>query len=257
MKNDKHISFYGEKWKNVAFPFEHVNNYRLEVSNLGRVRSFNKISDGNILSGSITEGYKIIRLKFFKPVDPEALKRIELLLKKIASISKRIKLLKANGEDIATLNQLQLELKKLKVIYSKFLAQTTKARTIHYHALIHRLVADYFIPAHSAKKTIVAHLDFDKLNNGVKNLQWMTPEENYAHQKNSPFVIKEKERRIVYGSTASYTNKLTVTKVMLLKKMLNEGRKTVTQLAKQFKVSDMQIIRIRRGENWSSIPAAQ
>ena len=59
------------------------------------------------------------------------------------------------------------------------------------------------------------------------------------------------------GGVFSKNNKLTVTKVMLLKKMLNQGRKTVTQLAKQFKLSDMQIIRIRRGENWSSVPAAE
>ena len=85
----------------------------------------------------------------------------------------------------------------------------------------------------------------------------MTPEENYAHQKNSPFVINEKKRRIEYGGTGKKNYKLTVTKVMLLKKMLNEGRKSVKQLSKQFKVSDMQIIRIRRGENWQAIPAAQ
>ncbi len=257
MENKKHISFYGEKWKNVDFPFEHSNKYRLEISNFGRVRTFNKISNGNILNGSITEGYKIIRTKFFKPANPDELKRVAALLKKIANISKRISLLKAEGVDFDTLCQVEVELKKVKNIYSTYLKQITKARTIHYHALVHRLVADYFLPQHAAKKTIVAHLDFDKLNNDVKNLKWMTPEENYAHQKNSPFVIKEMERRLLHGAATSRNIKLTVTKVMLLKKMLNEGRKTVTQLAKQFKVSDMQIIRIRRGENWSAIPAAE
>ena len=257
MKNNLHTTFYGEKWKNVNFPFEHVNNYRLEVSNFGRIRSFNKLSNGNILNGSITEGYKIIRLKFFKEPDVAAAKKAELLQKKIANAAKKIKLLKENEENIAVLKQAEQDLKKLKTVYSKYVAQITKDRTIHYHSLIHRLVADYFLQGRSLNKTIVAHLDFDKLNNDVKNLKWMTPEENYAHQKNSPFVIEEKERRIVYGSITSKNIKLTVTKVMLLKKMLNEGRKTVTQLAKQFKVSDMQIIRIRRGENWSSIPAAE
>jgi hypothetical protein len=256
MKNNQHISFYGEKWKNVNFLFEHINDYRLEVSSFGRIRSFNKLSNGNILNGSITEGYKIIRLKFFKPPHPLALKKGELLLKKIASFSKKIKLLKENGEDAAAIKQAQLDLKKVKTIYSKHLAQTTKDKTIHYHSLTHRLVAEYFLTDRSLSKTIVAHADFDKLNNNVKNLKWMTPQENYAHQKNSPFVIEERERRIVYGPASSTSVKLTVTKVMLLKKMLNEGRKTVKQLAKQFKVSDMQIIRIRRGENWSAIPAA-
>lgn len=257
IKNNQQISLYGEKWKNVNFSFEHSNEYKLEISNFGRMRSFNKLSNGNILKGSITEGYKIIRLKFFKPSDPVTFKKVQILQKKIANNLKKIRLLKEKGEPLSVVKQSELDLRKIKTVYSKHLAQNTKDRTIHYHSLTHRLVANYFLSAPSSKKTIVAHLDFDKLNNDVKNLKWMTPEENYAHQQKSPYVIEERERRLVYGPTISKNIKLTVTKVMLLKKMLNEGRKTVTHLAKQFKVSDMQIIRIRRGENWSFVPAAE
>lgn len=257
IKNNQQIGLYGEKWKNVNFPFEHSNDYNLEVSNFGRIRSYNKISNGNILSGSITEGYKIIRLKFFKPKNPSATKKAALLQKKLYNASKSFKLLKQEGPSISIIKEAEVILKKLKTGYSKLLAQDTKDRTIHYHSLIHRLVAEYFLSGKTPQKTIVAHLDYDKLNNVVKNLKWMKPEENYAHQKNSPFVINEMTRRIEYGGTANKNYKLTVTKVMLLKKMLNEGRKSVKQLSKQFKVSDMQIIRIRRGENWQSIPAAE
>ncbi len=257
IKNNQQISLYGEKWKNVNFSFDHSNEYRLEISNFGRMRSFNKLSNGNILKGSITEGYTIIRLKFFKPSDPLTFKKVQILQKKIANNLKKIRLLKEKGEPLSVVKQSELDLRKIKTVYSKHLAQNTKDRTIHYHSLTHRLVANYFLSAPSSKKTIVAHLDFDKLNNDVKNLKWMTPEENYAHQQKSPYVIEERERRLVYGPTISKNIKLTVTKVMLLKKMLNEGRKTVTNLAKQFKVSDMQIIRIRRGENWSFVPAAE
>jgi len=257
IKNNQQTGLYGEKWKNVNFSFEHTNEYKLEISNFGRMRSFNKLSNGNILKGSITEGYKIIRLKFFKPSDPLTFKKVQILQKKIANTLKKIRLLKEKGEPLSVVKQSELDLRKIKTVYSKHLAQNTKDRTIHYHSLTHRLVANYFLSAPSSKKTIVAHLDFDKLNNDVKNLKWMTPEENYAHQQKSPYVIEERERRLVYGPTISKNIKLTVTKVMLLKKMLNEGRKTVTHLAKQFKVSDMQIIRIRRGENWSFVPAAE
>ena len=74
---------------------------------------------------------------------------------------------------------------------SKALAKNTKKRTINYHSLIHRLVANYFLPKPSPNKTIVAHVDFNKLNNSVNNLIWMTPEVNYAHQVNSPYVVAE------------------------------------------------------------------
>ena len=257
MKEKNDISHYGEKWKNVYFSFEHTNDYRLEVSNFGRVRSFNKLSNGNILKGSITEGYKIIRLKFFKTSDDAAIKQTVKFEKQISIVSKKIKRLKEEGESDSMINLEKEALNKLKKKLSKHLAQNTKERTIHYHSLIHRLVATYFLPIPPLTKTIVAHLDFDKPNNAAVNLKWMTPEENYIHQRNSPFVLKEKERRVAAGSIFSKNTKLTVTKVMLLKKMLNENRKTVKQLAKQFKVSDMQIIRIRRGENWSTIPAAE
>ena len=257
VKNNQQTGLYGEKWKNVSFPFEHSNDYSLEVSNFGRIRSYNKLSNGNILSGSITEGYKIIRLKFFKPKDPSATKKATVLQKKIFNALKSVKLLKEEDESIAVIKAADVILKKLKTGYSKLLAQNTKDRTIHYHSLIHRLVAEHFLTGKAPLKTIVAHLDYEKLNNEAKNLKWMTPEENYAHQKNSPFVINEKKRRIEYGGSGNKNYKLTVTKVMLLKKMLNEGRKSVKQLSKQFKVSDMQIMRIRRGENWQAIPAAE
>ena len=248
-------NFYGEKWKNVIFDFEHTNDYRLQVSNFGRVRSFNKQSDGNILNGSITEGYRIIRLKFFKPMERADAAKILHKQKQIAAELQDIKFLKENNAKKSFLKEEETELITLKKSLSKLLADSTKKRTINYHALIHRLVAHYFLPKHSPDKTIVSHLDHNKLNNNVNNLQWMTIKENSAHQQLSPAVINEKKNRIYNGKESSRTTKLTVTKVMLLKKLLNEG-KTVKQMVKQFKVSDMQIGRIRRGENWGQIPAA-
>jgi len=46
------------------------------------------------------------------------------------------------------------------------------------------------------------------------------------------------------------------TKVMLMKKMINQG-KPMKQLVRQFKVTDTQISRIKRGENWADIEAAK
>ncbi len=84
----------------------------------------------------------------------------------------------------------------------------------------------------------------------------MTPDENYEHQTQSPYVIKEKEERRERRKENSRATKLSVTKVMLLKKMLGQ-EKPMKQLVKQFKVTDTQILRIKRGENWADIPAAK
>jgi hypothetical protein len=46
--------------------------------------------------------------------------------------------------------------------------------------LAHRIVAEAFIPNHQEKPE-VNHIDGNKHNNNVKNLQWVTPSENQRH----------------------------------------------------------------------------
>lgn len=248
-------SLPGEQWKTIAFDFEYTNEGSIQVSNLGRLRTFNKLSDGNIVNGSMINGYRIIRLKFFTPREEKLQNRFNFLQQQVFKLARKLKTLKENGESKKTINETEALLENLKKNLSKKFRDDLKERTINYHSLVHRLVADHFLKKPSAGQTIVAHLDYDKLNNKAKNLKWMTPEENYKHQQNSPHVIRDKqERRSSYSRNAG-TAKLTVTKVMLLKKMLNQG-KPMKQLVKQFKITDTQIFRIKRGENWADIEAA-
>ncbi|MDQ6902616.1 MAG: NUMOD4 motif-containing HNH endonuclease [Bacteroidota bacterium] len=245
-----------EQWKVVKFDFEFTNEFRLEVSNLGQVRTFNKISDGNILRGSMINGYRIIRLKLYTPRDEKTQKRFDFLLKQSLKLSRKLKALKEDNESKKTINETSILLKSFKKNLSQKFQDDLKARTINYHSLVHRLVANYFLKKPTKQQTIVAHLDHNKLNNDASNLKWMTSDENYEHQKSSPHVIKEKLDRRHRRKTNSGILKLTQNKVMLLKKLLNEG-KPVKDLVKRFKVTDTQIFRIKRGENWGDIPAAK
>lgn len=248
--------FSGEKWKEVKFDFDFTNDYRLQISNLGRLRSFNKDSDGNILEGTMINGYRIVRLKFYKERDRKVQARLDNLQQQVYKLSAKHRLQIANKESKKTINETAELLDLVRQNLKKKFADDTRSRTINYHALVHRLVAEYFILNHKPAQTVVAHLDFNKLNNRVSNLKWMTPEENYEHQQKSPYVIKEKKRRKEDVTNNTRVAKLSITKVMLLKKLLNEG-KPVRQLVKQFKISDMQVYRIKRGENWSNIQAAK
>jgi hypothetical protein len=101
-------------------------------------------------------------------------------------------------------------------------------------------VAEYFVSQPSSQHTIVAHLDYNKLNNNKSNLKWMTPDENYLHQRFSPNVIASRAYSDGRRKEDARSTKLSVTKVMLLKKLLNQG-KPMRQLVKQFKVTETQI----------------
>lgn len=245
-------NYHGEIWKEVKFDFEFTNEYRLQVSNLGRIRTFNKLSDGRQLKGSMINGYRIIRLKFFRARDQKNEAKILLYQKQIAELNQEIKLLKQEQ----TISQVEKATELLNDAKKKLKNEfkiDAKHRTIHYHSLFHKLVAEYFCSKPSEKHAVVAHLDHDKLNNRSSNLKWMTREENFVHQQKSPIVIAGlKKRKLAKNPKVA---KLTVTKVMLLKKLLNQGKPLKT-LVKQFKITDTQILRIKKGENWAEIPAA-
>jgi hypothetical protein len=245
--------FPQEKWKRIEFGPGYTNENIMEVSNYGRIRTFNKISDGNVLKGSMINGYRIIRFKLFKPRDSVTMNKLEFLQKQVFSLARKIKLMKENKEDKTKIKESEALLSTLKKNLSKKFADDTKKRSVYYHSLVHRQVAEHFCRKPSEKHTIVAHLDHDRLNNKSGNLKWMTPEDNYEHQRSSPHVIAEKQTR---RNDRSRNAKLTVTKVMLLKKLLNQG-KPMRTLVKQFKITDTQILRIKRGENWGEIKAAE
>jgi len=244
-----------EQWKTVQFHFEFTNDFRIEISNFGRIRTFNKVSNGNIIKGSMINGYRIIRLKLYRPRDEKTQAKLDNLQQQVFKLARKLKSQINNGEKKQVINETSALLITFRKNVSKKFQKDLKERTINYHSLIHRLVADYFLPKPKPNQTIVAHLDYKKLNNRTANLKWMTPQENYEHQKSSPHVIKDKQQRRVRQQSNPNRAKLTVTRVMLLKKLLNEG-KPMKQLVKVFKVTDTQILRIKRGENWANVSAA-
>lgn len=119
--------------------------------------------------------------------------------------------------------------------------------------LVHREVAKAFYGKPTAKQAYVIHLDYKKANNKLKNLKWATKEVQKAHEMKSPNVIKARLKRL--NDPATRGHKLTVGKAKeLKKKILDKNRKvSFSKLAIQYKVSEMQIYRIKRGELWRRV----
>lgn len=108
---------------------------------------------------------------------------------------------------------------------------------------VHKIVAELFV-ANPENKKYVIHIDHDKKNNRAYNLRWADYKEKNAH-------VAEFNKT---SNVKSYA-KLTETQVMRLKRiLLDPKRKTRYKiLARQFGVSEMQLTRIKRGENWGHI----
>jgi hypothetical protein len=129
-----------------------------------------------------------------------------------------------------------------------------KKKMLNSHLFIYRLVAQNFIPKPSPEHIHIIHLDYQRNNDDMRNLKWVTEAEKLEHAQKSPFVIQARQKRLV-TATAINGHKLTVTRVMVIKKLLANPKQTtrLKMIAKQFGVSEMQIRRIKSGENWGYI----
>ncbi len=113
--------------------------------------------------------------------------------------------------------------------------------------LVHRLVAEHFCEKPSAAHRFVIHLDHKKENNYYRNLKWVTMAEMHAHMVKDPNYIQSKTAHTGRG------HKLTVDRVKLIKRKLAEGKTRMKIIARQFGISEMQLYRIKSGQNWGHV----
>jgi len=110
---------------------------------------------------------------------------------------------------------------------------------------VHKLVAKEFIKQPKGK-TFVFHIDGNKLNNHWENLKWANREEMTQHQIDQGVYLHANRKMPSHA-------KMNETKVRLLKKRLKEGKTKRKVLAKSFGITETQLRRIEKGENWGHI----
>ena len=134
--------------------------------------------------------------------------------------------------------------------YLNFAVRLKSGKSKTYY--IHRIVAELFLDKKEGDKYVI-HKNFQKDDNRVENIAWATKDEWVAHQYHSPSVKENKKKRKLRKVT-SYSKLTYAQAVILKKKLLDPNRKTrIRVLAKQFGVSEMQLYRIKSGENWGDI----
>ena len=104
--------------------------------------------------------------------------------------------------------------------------------------LVHRLVAESFIPNPEDKAT-VNHIDGNKANNRISNLEWATQSENNKHAFLTglkPFTQKQFE-------AATRGHKIDKSQVFQIRNLFDSG-KSLLELSKAFHVSKAQVCRI-------------
>lgn len=182
-------SFRQEQWKDL-YKDIWQDRFIYKVSNFGRVISFVKNREGELLSGGKTAGY----LSF--------------------------------------------------VVVLK----TGKNKSYYFH----RMVAELFLKKKENDQYVI-HKNYQKHENHVDNLAWVDKEEWAKHQFENPNVKENKLKRKLRQAT-TYSKLTYAQAVILKKKLLDPNRKTrIRVLAKQFGVSEMQLYRIKSGENWGDI----
>ena len=107
--------------------------------------------------------------------------------------------------------------------------KTTKTDNIKKNRRVHVLVAETFLPAPiDPNKTQVNHIDGNKLNNSVSNLEWVTPKENSIDRSENGLQPKK-----IY----TYTGKLTKEQQEEILFRLSTENISNRQIAKEYGVS--------------------
>lgn len=115
---------------------------------------------------------------------------------------------------------------------------------------VHRLVAKLFLEQDAERKFVI-HKDFNKLNNNAENLKFVNRQELVYHNMNNPTIISKKKEAYFMPKYS----KLNVGKVRMIKRKIFDPKRTtrMKMIAKQFGISEMQLYRIKSGENWGHV----
>jgi hypothetical protein len=141
-------------------------------------------------------------------------------------------LVNENGQIFSILKGKILKPMSHKLGYLYYDLRKDKKRKLYY---VHRLVSEHFIDNPLSKK-YVNHIDGNKKNNSISNLEWVTSKENVNHAIKTGLI-----KRV----------KLKLDDVRIIKELIKRGD-TCISISKKFNVTPGCISGIKYNNNWSS-----
>lgn len=108
--------------------------------------------------------------------------------------------------------------------------------------LIHRLIAEHFIP-NPNNFNVVNHIDGNKKNNKISNLEWCDHSHNNKHAFRTGLINSLKGEK-------HPRSKLNEKQVIEIKKLLSEGLLTQREIAKKFNIHPNTINGIYKNQIW-------
>lgn len=111
--------------------------------------------------------------------------------------------------------------------------------------LVHRLVATTFIE-NRENKPYVNHIDGNKTNNNLSNLEWTTPTENSHHSWEIGLSKPTKGMR-------HYSAKLDDEKVVYIRKAFKNKEKSIIELAEIFNITPQSVGAVINRKTWRHI----
>lgn len=130
--------------------------------------------------------------------------------------------------------------------YRIFRYRTKERNKVQHHFFFfHTLVAMHFCKQKSKNHSKIIFKDYKRTNLSASNLKWSTTEELNAHSMKSPRMVKARKN-------PEKGRKINLQDVVKIKALIKKG-KTLKEIAARFDISDMQVHRIKTGENWGHV----